>query len=34
MIEVQQLCKVYGEGQPAALDRVSLTVPDLSLIHI
>ncbi|BCQ62343.1 methionine import ATP-binding protein MetN [Pseudomonas sp. Boi14] len=28
MIEVQQLCKVYGEGQPAALDRVSLTVPD------
>ncbi|MCO7573579.1 methionine ABC transporter ATP-binding protein [Pseudomonas chlororaphis] len=28
MIQVQQVSKVYGEGQPPALDRVSLTVPD------
>lgn len=28
MIEVQQLSKVYGEGQPTALDRVSLTIAD------
>ena len=34
MIEVQQLCKVYGEGQPAALDRVSLTVPDRAVYGI
>ena len=34
MIEVQQLCKVYGEGKPAALDRVSLTVPDRAVYGI
>ncbi|WP_404941339.1 methionine ABC transporter ATP-binding protein [Pseudomonas danubii] len=34
MIQVEQVSKVYGEGQPPALDRVSLTVPDGAIYGI